>query len=138
VTRIEFVRLERPEKARYLCELAEEFFHAGQRVLVVVADAGQMATLDQFMWTWKKGSFLPHACADGAVACGDEPVVITTREENANGAQVLLAGRPCQLAFAGRFQVVIDFAEVYDAALREASRQRFRACRDAGFATLMR
>jgi DNA polymerase-3 subunit chi len=138
VPRVEFVRLDRPEKARQLCELAEEFFLAGQRVLVVVEDADQAAALDQYMWTWKKGSFLPHACADLEAACSGEPVVITTREDNVNGARVLIAGRPCQLAFVGQFQVVIDFAEVYDAALREASRQRFRACREAGFATVMR
>jgi DNA polymerase-3 subunit chi len=138
VTRIEFVRLQRPEKARHLCELAEEFFLLGQRVLVLVEDDNQGVTLDRFMWTWKKGSFLPHAYENGTVECLDEPVVISVREENANGAQVLIAGRPCSMSFARSFQVVIDFADMHDDALLEASRSRFRAFREAGFAPVMR
>ena len=136
--RVEFVKLDRPERARLLCELAEEFFIKGERVLVVVQDDNQGVTLDQFMWTWKKGSFLPHVYDNGTVECLDEPVVITTREENANGARVLIAGRPSSLEFARQFQVVLDFAEVYDETLREASRSRFRAFREAGFAPVMR
>lgn len=138
MTRVEFVKLDRPEKARLLCELAEEFFLQGMRVLVVVQDDNQGVTLDQFMWTWKKGSFVPHVYDNGAVECLDEPIVIALREENANGAQVLIAGRPCTLDFARQFQVVIDFAEVYDETLRDASRTRFRAFREAGFAPVMR
>lgn len=136
--RIEFVKMERPEKARHLCELAEEFFLQGHRVLVMVEDDNQGVTLDQFMWTWKKGSFVPHVYDNGTQECLDEPVVIATREENTNGAQVLIAGRPCPLEFLRQFQVVIDFAEIHDAALREASRERFRAYREAGLAPVMR
>lgn len=138
MTRVEFIKLASPEKARHLCELAEEFHLQGQRVLLMVQDDNQAVTLDQFMWTWKKGSFVPHVYDNGAVECLDEPVVITLREENANGAQVLIAGRPCSLEFARQFQVVLDFAEVYDETLREASRCRFRAFREAGFAPVMR
>lgn len=138
MTRVEFVKLDRPERARLLCELAEEFHLQGARVLVVVQDDNQGVTLDQFMWTWKKGSFVPHVYDNGAVECLDEPVVITTREENANGARVLVAGRPCSLDFARQFEVVLDFAEVYDEMLREASRNRFRAFREAGLAPVMR
>jgi len=138
MTRIEFVKLERPEKARHLCELAEEFFLLGQRVLVLVEDDNQGVTLDQFMWVWKKPAFLPHVYDNGTAECFDEPVVITTREVNGNGAQVLVAGRPCSLDFARQFQVVIDFAEVYDDTLRSVSRERFRAYREAGFAPHMR
>jgi DNA polymerase-3 subunit chi len=138
VTHIEFVKLERPEKARLLCELAEEFFLRGERVLVLVEDDNQGVTLDQFMWTWKKGAFVPHVYDNGTVECLDEPVVISVHENNANGARVLISGRPCALEFARHFQTVVDFAEVYDEAPREVSRSRFRAFREAGFAPVMR
>ena len=138
MSRVEFVKQERPEKARLICELAEEYYLRGERVLALVEDDNQGVTLDQFMWTWKKGSFLPHVYDNGTVECLDEPVVITVREVNANGAQVLISGHPCSLDFARQFQVVVDFAELYDDRLREASRERFRAYREAGFAPVMR
>ena len=133
MTAVDFIKLNKPEKARFLCELSDEFLEAGRRVLVVVQDDNQGVTLDRFMWSWKKGSFIPHAYDNGAVECIDEPVVITTHEENPNGAEVLIMAKPCSLDFMRRFRQVIDFAEVYDEQLADVSRGRFARYREAGF-----
>ena len=138
MTRVEFIKLKRPERARILCELAEEFYLAGQRVLVMVQDDNQGVTLDQFMWTWKKGTFIPHAYKSGSVDCHDEPVVIVAEEDNPNGAEVLLMGVPCSLDFVRHFRHVIDFAESFDETRLEVSRERFKSYREHGFAPVMR
>lgn len=136
--KVEFVKLKKPEKALHLCELAEEFFTSGERVLIMVQDDNQAVTLDRFMWTWKKGSFLPHAFDNGAVDCLDEPVVITVEERNPNGARVLIMGNPASFQFAQQFERIIDFAEIHDDDLAEAARRRFALFREAGFAPSMR
>lgn len=138
LTRVEFIKLKRPERARILCELAEEFYQAGKRVLVMVQDDNQGVTLDQFMWTCKKGAFIPHVYDNGSVDCHDEPVVIIAKEENPNGAEVLLMGVPCSTDFIRHFQHVIDFAETFDDSRLEESRERFKAYRELGFAPVMR
>ncbi len=138
MTRVEFIRLNRPERARILCDLAEEFYLAGQRVLVRVQDDNQGVTLDQFLWTWKKGSFVPHVYQSGAVECHDEPVVIVAEEENPNGATVLLMGVPCNLEFIRHFRQVVDFAEAFDDTRLAESRERFKSYREHGFAPVMR
>jgi DNA polymerase-3 subunit chi len=102
-------------------------------VLITVQDENQGITLDRFMWVWDKGSFIPHAYDNGSVDCLDEPIVITSGEENPNAAAVLIMGKPCSLKFARRFEQVVDFAETYDTALAEQARQRFAAYRNAGF-----
>lgn len=135
---IEFIRLKKQEKAKHLCELAETFFEQGKRVLITVLDENQGVTLDRFMWTWKKGAFIPHAYDNGAVDCLDEPVVIGNCERNSNGARVLIMGRPCSVDFVRQFEHVIDFAELYDDTLAEAARQRYRKYGEAGFAPRMR
>ncbi|PLY12317.1 MAG: DNA polymerase III subunit chi [Desulfuromonas sp.] len=132
-TRVAFIKLKKPEKARHLCELAERFFEQGERVLITVNDENQGVTLDRFMWTWKKGSFLPHCLDNGAVDCMDEPVAIVSDEHNPNGASVLVMGKPCSTAFVRQFRTVYDFAELYDDALAADSRQRFATFREAGF-----
>ena len=136
--RVEFIRLKKAEKARHLCELAEEYFRAGKRVLITVQDDNQGVTLDRFMWTWKKGSFIPHAYDNGAVDCFDEPVVITKGEHNPNGARVLIMGHPCTPGFVRQFDAAIDFAELYDEALANGSRRRFLQYREAGLDPGMR
>ncbi len=133
MTKVVFSKLERQEKARILCQLAEEQFAAGQRILVYVHDDNRAVTLDRFMWTWNKGSFLPHACDNGSVDCLDEPIVIAAKENNPNGASVLIMGHPCSLDFIQRFELAIDFAEIYDKQLAEQARERFRQYRQAGF-----
>lgn len=130
---VRFIKLKRPEKAKHLCQLAERFFAEGKRVLIVVQDDNQAITLDRFMWVWDKGSFIPHACDNGSVDCLDEPIVITTAEENPNAASVLVMGQPCSVNFIRHFELVIDFAETYDGSLAELARSRFVTYRDHGF-----
>ncbi|OEU72203.1 MAG: DNA polymerase III subunit chi [Desulfuromonadales bacterium C00003107] len=138
MTQVEFVKLKRPEKARHLCELAEQFFNSGNKVLITVSDENQAVTLDRFMWTWRKGSFIPHAYDNGAVDCLDEPIIIGIAERNPHSAEILIMGRPCSVAFMSHFRHVIDFAEVYDQQLASDARQRYASCRNAGFAVAMR
>ena len=135
---VEFIKLKKPEKAKHLCQLATEFFAQGQRVLILVADDNQALTLDRFMWTWDKGSFLPHVWDNGAVECHEEAIAIGTEERNSNGAQILIAARPCRVEFMRHFKHVIDFAEVYDEQLRQQARDRFAAWREIGCEPRMR
>jgi DNA polymerase-3 subunit chi len=138
MTAIEFIKQRKKEKAPLLCELADEYFAAGKRVLVLVADDNLGIALDRYMWGWRKEAFLPHAFDNGAIDCLDEPVVITAVERNANAARVLILGQPCSLAFLRQFEAVIDFAELHDDALAEAARARYRSYQEAGFAVRMR
>ena len=138
MTKVEFVKLNRPERARSLCDLAEEYYLDGQRVLVMILDDNQGITLDRFMWTWKKGAFMPHVFDNGSVECHDEPVVIVSEEVNPNAAKVLIMGVPCSVEFIRQFRHVVDFAETYDETRLEESRERFRSYRELGFNPVMR
>jgi len=138
LTKIEFVKQNRPEKARILCDLAEEYYLDGQRVLVMTRDDNQGITLDRFMWTWKKGTFMPHVYGNGSVEGHDEPVAIVSEEGNPNGAAVLIMGVPCSIEFIRQFRQVIDFAETYDETRLEESRARFKSYRELGFNPVMR
>jgi len=138
LTKVEFFKLSRPERARVLCDLAEEFYLAGQRVLVMTLDDNQGITLDRFMWTWKKGAFVPHVYDNGSVEGHDEPVVIVSEETNPNAAGVLIMGALCSIEFIRQFSHVVDFAETYDETRLEESRERFRSYRELGFNPVMR
>jgi DNA polymerase-3 subunit chi len=137
MTRVEFVKIKRPEKAKLLCDFAEDFFTQGHRVLVMVRDDNQGVTLDRFMWTWKKGAFVPHVYDNGAVECLDDPVIIEVEERNPNGAKVLVMGKPCSSEFIRQFDLAIDFVELYDPQLLVAARKRFAQFRGAGFEVAM-
>ncbi len=135
---VEFIKLKKPEKARLLCELAELHYQGGSRVYLTVQDENQAVTLDQFLWTYKKNSFLPHSCDTGAVDCLDDPIVIGTRDRNPNAARILVMGKPCSISFMKQFEKIYDFVELYDEELTRAARCRFAQYRELGFAPGMR
>ncbi len=134
MTKIYFIKQQQPEKARLLCQIIEHFFSSGdQRILLYLQDPDQALALDRFLWTWEKGSFLPHCYNSGAIDCSGEPIVITTQEENPNAAQILIMGNPCSSEFMSRFKCAIDLAEIYNESLAAQSRERFKAYRQSNF-----
>jgi DNA polymerase-3 subunit chi len=135
---VEFIKLEKPEKARCCCILAEEFWRRGKRVLIVVKDGEQGRALDRFMWTWQKTSFIPHVFLPGNEKETDEPVIITTDQSKDFGASILIMAEPCPLEFIRRFEGACDFAELYDRTLHEEARRRFVLYRDNEFEPRMR
>ena len=48
------------EKLPYACRLLRKAYRAGRRV-VVTGDARDLARLDQLLWTFDPGEFIPHA-----------------------------------------------------------------------------
>lgn len=132
MTQVKFVKLEKQEKVREICRLADYYYQREQRVMVLVRDETQAISLDRFLWAWDKSSFLPHAYDSGSVECFEEPVVISREENNINNASVLILGSPSSVEFVSQFDQVIDFAELSDPGLAQLSRERFRLYRQHG------
>lgn len=138
MTQVEFIKLEKPEKARHCCLLAEMWLGQGKRVLIMVKNEEQGKTLDSFMWTWRKTSFIPHAFLDGDENDSDDPVLISTENKRSGGPAVLIMTTPCSVEFIRKFDYAYDFAEIYDPALHEEARARFALYREEGFEPRMR
>lgn len=128
-----FIRLERQEKALHVGRLAEMYFNRDQRIVILVADDEMATSLDRYLWTWKKDSFLPHAVINTTSEPCNEAIVITTLEHNPNKADVLICVSPSSPSFYKDFQLIYDFAETYDPQLADAARERFRLYREQGF-----
>ena len=72
-----------------LPDLLERSLDRGWRVLLRCGSEAGMAGLDTLLWTYRDDSFLPH----GTVAAGNgalQPVCLTLRDENPNGANILM------------------------------------------------
>ncbi|RMG57072.1 MAG: DNA polymerase III subunit chi [Gammaproteobacteria bacterium] len=133
MTRVDFYILERhPDHGRELlaCRIAEKAVGRGLRVHVHVDDAAQGERLDQLMWTFRDGSFLPHAIGDGSEA--ETPVSIHHAVEPVGHEVLINLAREVPVFFS-RFERV---AEVIDSQpdTREAGRERFRFYRERGYA----
>ncbi|MBO9623022.1 MAG: DNA polymerase III subunit chi [Sphingomonas sp.] len=83
---VDFYHLTRQPLERVLPRIAERVLEQGERLLVVAADEGRRAALDQMLWSYAPESFLPHAQAGGGFDA-EQPVLISAELAAPNDAR---------------------------------------------------
>ena len=131
--RIDFYLLDDPTPnsvALYACRLTEKAFMLGHRIYIQAASAEQAQALDDLLWTFKQGAFLPHA--RHPVPAGKQaPILVGHDAEPEDGFQVLINLSPTIPAFYSRFERVAELVGPGES-VRQQARQRFSAYRDSG------
>lgn len=130
MTDIRFYHLQMMPLERALPVLVAKVLASGARAVIKLGSDERVAQIDSALWTYDPNSFLPHGTArDGRPQ--DQPVWITTDDENPNAADVLI------LADGATSGHVADFAkclEVFDGNDAEAvanARERWRVYKAA-------
>ena len=137
MTRVDFYVLSAgSERHRevFACRLAEKAFGQGMGIYMHTSDPGATARLDELLWTFRDGSFLPHlpvaeAASDAGnltrihLGHGDEP-------GPEDGLLINMAGDVPM--FFSRFERVAEIVGDSDAEKTKA-RDRFRFYRDRGY-----
>jgi DNA polymerase III subunit chi len=85
--RVDFYQLSESPVEEALPALAAKMLEAGERALVVSADAGQLARISDGLWA-AKDQFLAHAPAGGPHDAR-QPILLADSLEAANGARYL-------------------------------------------------
>jgi DNA polymerase-3 subunit chi len=80
------------KRAGELVQLVEAMASSGRRIVVWIADDGRRKILDDYLWTFDKTSFVPHAVWQPTMGELDEPVVLVGEAANPNRADVLVVG----------------------------------------------
>ena len=137
MTRIDFYILDRPTTEARLnlaCRLAEKAVHQTLEVLINTQSQADSTRLNDLLWTFSQGSFLPHRLLSNNSDSGDsEPVLIGSGREPVAGGWDLLINLALEVPeFFSRFSRVAELvgAEERDKA---AGRERFRYYRDRGY-----
>lgn len=137
MTEIDFYILDQqPGKSRlnFACRLAEKAVGRNLEILINTATEADCKHLDELLWTFSQGSFLPHRTlidADGSDQ--GEPIVIGCGHEPQNERWDLMINLAAEVPeFFSQFHRV---AELVDSAedVRAAGRERFRYYRDRGY-----
>lgn len=133
MTRVDFYLLPDSEtggRDGWVCRLVEKAWRQGHRVYVRTGSEAETQRLDNLLWTFRQGSFVPHQTHPGAdpetpILVGHGPAPDGFRDVLVNlGAEV-----PEDYPEFQRVAEVIDA----DEARRAAGRVRFRHYRDAGY-----
>ncbi len=108
---------------------------AGWRVMVRGRDAARLSWLDEKLWQGRDDQFLPHGLAERPHAA-DQPVLLGTGAELANGAQCLMSVDGADVAadeVASLERVCVLF-DGNDSAALDLARGQWKALTEAGCA----
>jgi DNA polymerase-3 subunit chi len=114
------------------CRIAEKAMLGDMRVFVRASSAGEATRLDDLLWTFSQGSFVPHRLAGAEPGDNLEPVVIGVDDPSpALRFDVLInlaTDMPADVARYSRIAELIDA----DEGRRALGRERFRRYREQG------
>jgi DNA polymerase-3 subunit chi len=129
--RVDFYHLQTSPLERALPALLERVLAAGQRAVVLAASEERVEALANQLWTYNPNSWLPHGTAkDGFAAT--QPIWLTDKEENPNGARVLVLTDGMAAGFMHGFERCLD---LFDGNAEEAvaqARRRWAEAKAAG------
>jgi DNA polymerase-3 subunit chi len=132
--RVDFYVLEESSSAGRLklaCRLAEKAYLAGQVALVWHTDVQELKALDDLLWTFMDGSFVPHEMLSPGASVAECPVILSVGAAPPTTVDIIInlaAEVPTCLSQTRRVAEIIDG----DDARRRAGRTRFKAYRDLG------
>ncbi|MEJ2688302.1 MAG: DNA polymerase III subunit chi [Gammaproteobacteria bacterium] len=132
MTRVDFYVLggnganDRPVLA---CRLAEKAFQQGHRVYIHTESPAQSRLLDDLLWTFRAGSFVPHGPPEQAA---EVPVLIGDGREPDSHTDVLINLAPEVPLFFSRFARVAELVDQNDSQLK-AGRERYRFYKERGY-----
>ncbi len=134
MTRVDFYLLETAENSRehMACRLVEKAWRLGHRIYLLAPDAPASQALDELLWTFSQGSFVPHAVCAGAADADEHPVLIGHQEPPPALNDVLISLAPEVPAWFSRFARVAEVVGA-DETEKARARERFRFYRDRGY-----
>ncbi len=103
---------------------------AGMRAVVMVASDDRVEALASLLWTYRPEAWLPHGTVkDGQAA--DQPIWLTTLDENPNGADLVVLTEGMATAQGG-FQRCLDVFDGNDPDALAGARSRWKDAKSAG------
>ena len=115
-------------RVRLACRIAEKAYLAKQRVVVLCDDAALLSKVDELLWTFGEGTFVPHDTVTAAGASCEAPVALTTGTLPDGHTDVLINLRNTVPPGFENFARVAEFLDARPE-VRTAGRERFKVYR---------
>jgi DNA polymerase-3 subunit chi len=137
VTQVDFYILESDTddaRLRYACTITDKALQQRQHVFINSDSEPEARKLNELLWTFSQGSFIPHRIVQEELPAPPlEPVIIGLRQPPAGERWDVMINLAADVPdFFSRYQRVVEVVDG-NAARREQSRVRYRFYRDRGY-----
>lgn len=131
MTDIRFYHMQQKRLEQALPEILSKALERQLRVVVKAGSRERVEVLDTALWTFNPASFLPHGYVrDGFEA--DQPVWLTTEEENPNAATMLVLADGASSDKVGDYALCCEIFDGNDEDAVAAARARWASYKAAG------
>ena len=116
----------------FACRLAEKAYRAGHKVFMHTDSDMQSQTVDDLLWTFRAGSFVPHARLNDTPPSPDQAVLIGCRAAPPDWRGIVINLSPAcppELDRLGRILEILERGEES----RQAGRARYRKYQQMDF-----
>ena len=137
MTQVDFYILESDSedaRLRLACKIADQAMQQSQHVFINSASDAEARKLDELLWTFSQGSFIPHRIVQHELpAPPTEPVIIGLRQQPTGDRWEVMINLAADVPeFFSRYERVAELVDG-NATRREQSRERYRFYRDRGY-----
>ncbi len=131
MTDVRFYHLTRTRLETALPKMLEKTLERDQRAVVIAGSDERVESLNAQLWTYDDRGFLPHGSAKDGFA-EDQPVWLTARDENPNGAQVLFLNDGASAQSLGDYATCAILFDGTDDTAVACARDQWRTLKAAG------
>jgi DNA polymerase III subunit chi len=121
-----------PSRERFACRLAEKAYRLEHPVHIHTADPQRAGQLDDLLWTFRDGSFVPHEVIERGDRPAESPITIGYSPAAVRSADLLINLSDNLLQGAGAFPRVAEIV-TSDEDRKQRSRRLFAEYRAQGF-----
>jgi DNA polymerase-3 subunit chi len=118
-------------RQHFACRLAEKAYRLDNRVHIHVGDVDAVRRIDDLLWTFRDGSFVPHEVFGEAAGAPEAPITISCNALPDPAVDLLINLADSVPENAESFPRVAEVVSS-DSDCKTLSRQRFVAYRDQG------
>lgn len=129
--RVDFYHLQTSPVERALPQLLERILKTGERAVVMAASDERVEALANMLWTYNPNTWLPHGTAKDGHA-GKQPIWLTDREENPNGAKFLVLTDGMASSRMAEYERCLDIFDGNHDEMIANARQRWSTAKAAG------
>lgn len=133
MTQVDFYLVESGQREPFVCRLVQKAVALGNDVFVHTASEMEAKQMDELLWTFQQGSFVPHEIVTDAAPLSDVCPVLLGFGAEPQGKRAVLVNLDAEVpVFFSRFERVLEVL-ADDDRQRAAARARYAFYRDRGY-----
>ncbi len=119
---------------QYACQLAQQHWSSGKRVLIQTDSVDDSQQLDELLWNLQADSFIPHGIATHEPVDQQQPILIAHQVVNDShfDAVLNLSSRPCDISETSK-ELQIEEILNQDEQRKHSGRRHYKIYREQGY-----